>query len=205
MKHLFFWVILACFFHASFGGPIYGTAATLEQMQQEAAGIFSVRAEFTQEKHMKILAKPLVSTGVVLFKSPKSIRWEYYKPVRSILMMDDGQVKRFIESDQGLVEDLGPAKQIMQFVLQEVTYWLKGKFDNSSNFTARLSGDRTITLTPKEESFSRIIERIELKLSDRPGVMESVKIIENQDTYTEYTFQKTQVNISLDDALFRKI
>ena len=205
MNRLIFPVMLACFFLAFSGWPLHGTAATLEQIQKEAAGIFSVRAEFTQEKHMKILAKPLVSTGVVLFKSPRSIRWEYYQPVRSILMMDDGQVKRFIEGDQGLVEDPGPARQVMQFVLQEVSYWLKGKFDNSSNFTARLSGDRTITLTPVEESFSRIIERIELKLSDRPGVMESVKIIENQDTYTEYTFQKTQVNIALDDALFREI
>jgi outer membrane lipoprotein-sorting protein len=205
MNRLIFPVMLACFFLAFSGWPLHGTAATLEQIQKEAAGIFSVRAEFTQEKHMKILAKPLVSTGVVLFKSPRSIRWEYYQPVRSILMMDDGRVKRFIEGDQGLVEDPGPARQVMQFVLQEVSYWLKGKFDNSSNFTARLSGDRTITLTPVEESFSRIIERIELKLSDRPGVMESVKIIENQDTYTEYTFQKTQVNIALDDALFREI
>lgn len=205
MNRLIFPVMLACFFLAFSGWPLYGTAATLEQIQKEAAGIFSVRAEFTQEKHMKILAKPLVSTGVVLFKSPRSIRWEYYQPVRSILMMDDGRVKRFIEGDQGLVEDSGPARQVMQFVLQEVSYWLKGKFDNSSNFIARLSGDRTITLTPVEESFSRIIERIELKLSDRPGVMESVKIIENQDTYTEYTFQKTQVNIALDDALFREI
>lgn len=205
MNRSVFFVILVFSIFAAFGSPLHGTAATLEQIQTEAAGIFSVRAEFTQEKHMKILAKPLVSTGVVLFKSPKSIRWEYFEPVRSILMMDNGQVKRFIESDQGMVEDLGPAKQIMQFVLQEVTFWLKGKFDSSSNFTARLSGDRAITLTPKEESFSRIIERIELKLSDQPGVMESVKIIENQDTYTEYTFQKTQVNISLDDALFRNI
>ncbi|RJP82358.1 MAG: outer membrane lipoprotein carrier protein LolA [Desulfobacteraceae bacterium] len=200
----FLYILCSSFFLIS-GALAEPWAGTLEQIRKEAAGVFSVRAEFTQEKHMKMLAKPLISTGVVLFKSPKSIRWEYFKPVQSILMMDDGRVKRFIEGEAGLVEDLGPGKEIMQFVLQEITYWLKGRFDDSPNFTTTLQSGRTITLTPKEESFSRMIERIELRLSDQPGVMESVKIIENQDTYTEYTFQNTQVNIPLDDVLFRKI
>jgi outer membrane lipoprotein-sorting protein len=180
-------------------------ADTLEQIQTEAAEVYSVRAEFTQEKHMKILAKPLLSTGVVLFKSPKSIRWEYFEPVKSILMMDDGRVKRYIEGENGLVEDMGPSKQIMQFVLQEITYWLKGQFDSSLNFTTTLKSDRTIILTPKEESFSKIIERIELKLSDKPGVMDRVRIVESKDAYTEYRFHNTQVNIPIDDAIFRKL
>ncbi|MBA4368782.1 MAG: outer membrane lipoprotein carrier protein LolA, partial [Desulfobacterium sp.] len=65
--------------------------------------------------------------------------------------------------------------------------------------------ERTIVMTPKEESFLKVIERIELTLSDQPGVMDRVRIIETQDTYTEYRFQKTIVNIPLDDVLFRKI
>lgn len=205
MKRFFFFYIVSGFF-VLFSGCLSSVwAVTLEQIQKEAAGVFSVRAEFIQEKHMKILAKPLVSTGVMLFKSPKSVRWEYFQPVRSILMMDNGRVKRFIEGENGLVEDLGPAKEIMQFVLQEITYWLKGEFDSSSNFTTSLKGERTIVMTPKEESFLKVIERIELTLSDQPGVMDRVRIIETQDTYTEYRFQKTMVNIPLDDVLFRKI
>jgi outer membrane lipoprotein-sorting protein len=180
-------------------------ADSMEQLRKEAEGITSVRAEFTQEKHMKILIKPILSKGVLLFKNPKSIRWEYFSPVKSILLMDNGKVKRFIEGENGLVEDKGASVQIMQFVLQEITYWLNGKFDNSPNFTMTLQTGRTITLTPREESFSKMIERIELKLSDVPGVMDRVKIIENKDTYTEYKFNNTQVNIPIDDSVFRKI
>jgi len=177
----------------------------MEKLKKEAENVFSVRAEFIQKKHMKILSKPLVSKGIVLFKRPKSVRWEYLEPVKSILLMDKGRVRRFIESDTGLVEDSGPAVQIMQFVLQEISFWLGGDFNQSPNFSATLTAERTILLQPKDASFSRIIERIELKLSDIPGVMDRVLIFESQDAYTEYTFHNTAINTEIDDSLFRNV
>lgn len=177
----------------------------MEKLKKEAESVFSVRAEFIQKKHMKILAKPLISKGIVLFKRPKSVRWEYLSPVKSVLLMDKGRVRRFIESDTGLVEDTGAGIQIMQFVLQEISFWLSGEFNQSPNFSATLLAARTILLQPKEESFSRVIERIELKLSDIPGVMDRVLIFENKDTYTEYTFHNTTVNTAIDDSLFRNM
>jgi outer membrane lipoprotein-sorting protein len=119
--------------------------------------------------------------------------------------MDKGRARRFIESDSGMVEDTGAGIQIMQFVLQEITFWLGGDFDQSPNFSATLLAGRTILLQPKEESFSRVIERIELKLSDIPGVMDRVTIFENKDAYTEYTFHNTKLNTAIDDSLFRNM
>jgi len=185
--------------------PVAWANDDMEKLKKEAEGIISVRAEFIQRKHMKILARPLVSRGIVLFKRPKSVRWEYLEPVKSILLMDKGRVRRFIESDEGMVEDTGAGVQIMQFVLQEITFWLSGNFDQSPNFSSTLLAGRTIVLQPKEESFSNVIERIELKLSDIPGVMDRVTIFENKDTYTEYTFSNTKLNIAIDDSLFRNM
>ncbi|MFO7560783.1 MAG: outer membrane lipoprotein carrier protein LolA [Desulfobacterales bacterium] len=175
----------------------------MEKLKKEGEGVISVRAGFTQKKHMKILAKPLVSKGVVLFKRPKSVRWEYLEPVKSILLMDKGRVRRFIESDTGMVEDTGAGVQIMQFVLQEISFWLGGNFDRSPNFSSTLLAGRTIMLQPKEESFSQVIERIELKLSDIPGVMDRVTIFESEGSYTVYTFHDTTINPAIDDSLFR--
>jgi len=177
----------------------------MEKLKKEGEGIISVRAEFTQKKHMKILARPLVSKGVVLFKRPKSVRWEYLEPVKSILLMDKGRVRRFIETDKGMAEDTGAGVQIMQFVLQEITFWLSGNFDQSPNFSFTLLAGRTIVLQPKEKSFSEVIERIELKLSDIPGVMDRVTIFENEGSYTEYTFKSTKINTAIDDSLFRNM
>jgi len=186
-----------------FGFFLIGWADSLDSIQAEAGGISSVRAEFIQTKHMKILAKPLVSKGIVYFKRPTSIRWEYLSPVKSILLMDNGKIRRFIEGETGLVEDTGAALQIMQFVLREITFWLSGNFNESPHFTPVLKPGKTILLNPNDDSFSHIIQRIELKLSDTPGIINRVTIHESEDSYTEYKFTTTQLNTPINDILFR--
>lgn len=182
---------------------ILGWADSIERIQAEAGGITSVRAAFIQKKHMKILAKPLISKGVLYFKRPQSIRWEYLSPVKSVLLMHNGRIRRFIEGRDGMVEDTGAALQIMQFVLREISFWLNGDFTHSPHFQPILTSRRTIELTPKDDAFSRVIQRIELNLSDTPGVIDRVTIHEGSESYTEYTFTETRLDIPIDDGLFR--
>ena len=64
-----------------------GWAANWEDIQSAAEKIKSVSANFSQEKHLQILIKPLVSKGRFYFLAPDSVRWEYTSPVKSILLM----------------------------------------------------------------------------------------------------------------------
>jgi outer membrane lipoprotein-sorting protein len=93
----------------------------------------------------------------------------------------------------------------MQIVVQEITQWLSGRFDENPAFNAKLVPGRMIVLVPKEESFARLIQRIEVHLSDRPAIMKSVIIYESEDTYTKMDFKDVIINQKLDDALFRKV
>jgi len=63
---------------------------------------------------MKILVKPLVSNGRFLFTAPNSLRWEYFSPVKSILLLHNGNVKSYIEGKNGLVEDTKVKAQAME-------------------------------------------------------------------------------------------
>jgi len=58
-------------------------------------------------------------------------------------------------------------------------------------------------LTPKEKSFSKLIRRIELVLSDRAGLMESVTIYESEDSFTKLIFKNEVLNRKVSDSLFR--
>ena len=168
-----------------------------------AAGkVTSVSAEFTQEKHMRILSHPLVSKGVLYYQTPESLRWEYQSPVRSILLMHNGKTRRYIQGKEGLIEDIGANFQFLQIVLQEMTQWLGGRFDENSSFTALFEQGRKIVLTPREKSVSMLIRRIELVLSDRAGLMESVTIYESQDSFTRLTFKNATLNQKIAESLF---
>ena len=182
-----------------------GWADSWDDLKRAAGTVTSVRAGFTQEKHMKILVRPLVSEGILLFQAPDSLRWEYKHPVQSILLLHNGNTRRFVQKGGSLVEDASANLQSMQVVVQEITQWLKGRFDVNPAFAARLEPGRKIVMVPREESFARLIQRIEVLLSDRPAVIKSVMIFESEDSFTKLDFKDVTLNQKLEDALFRKV
>jgi len=182
-----------------------GWADTWEGIKGAASTITSVKAEFVQEKHMEILARPLVSKGIFYFQAPNSLRWEYRTPVQSIMLMHDGKTKRYLKRNGAIIEDAGAHLQSMQVVLQDITQWLNGRFEENPAFSASLEPDRKIVLRPKEKSLASMIQRIELILSDRPGIIAAVMIYEGEKSYTRFEFKNAILNQPLQDSIFRKI
>jgi len=179
-----------------------GSADKWTSLREAAGKVNSVVAEFTQEKHMKILSHPLVSKGVFYYQTPGSLRWEYQSPIRSIVLMHHGATKRYLQGKEGLTEDAGANLQPLQLVLEEITHWLEGRFDENTLFSAGFEEKRKIVLAPRQESVSRLISRIELVLSDTPGLMESVTIYESQDSFTRLTFHDATLNRKIAESIF---
>jgi outer membrane lipoprotein-sorting protein len=181
-----------------------GWGATWDEIKSAAAPIKAVSAGFVQEKHMKLLARPLVSSGVFYFKAPGFLRWEYRAPLRNVLLMTPDGTERWVGTDGGFVREAGPNLQAMQVVLEHISGWLEGRFDENPMFAASLGPGPTITLAPKDKAVARMIERIELVFSDRPGVISAVVIHEGEGSFTRLVFNDVVLNPAIDDAVFRK-
>ena len=164
----------------------------------------SVRGDFTQETHLKILARPLVSHGIFAFQAPQSLRWEYHDPLRSIMLMQNGSVEKYVERDGRLERDNGMGVDSMQMILPEISNWLDGRFSDNPVFTAKRTGGRTVILTPKEKGFRAVISSIELHLGAQAGVMDSVTIHEGPEAYTRLTFSNVVLNREIPESYFRK-
>ena len=183
-----------------------GWSGSWDTIQKESEKLTSVSARFTQSKNMRILSRPLVSTGSFYFKAPDSVRWEYDEPVKSILLMHEGSVKRYTQGAQGLTEDAGAALQSMNVMMQEIALWSKGRFTESPSFAAVLkAGDGpTIMLTPRDEGLAKIIAGIEIALApDRPGLISTITISEGKGGTTVFKFSDVQINAALNDSVFR--
>ena len=176
-----------------------------DRIRKEAGDIQTINARFVQEKHLEILIKPLISKGAFYFRTPDSLRWEYFSPIRSILLMHGGKARRFIGNESGFKEDASPGLQAMEMVLQEISLWLKGEFSENPNYQASLEGDHKIVMVPVNPAFSKIIQRIEILLSDRPGVIDTVTIYEGKTSFTRIRFEDVKINQGLVDALFESI
>lgn len=178
-----------------------------KQIKETAENTISLSAQFTQKKYMKILTKPLISKGSIFFLSPNSLRWEYISPVQSILLMHRGRIKRYIKVEGVYTEDVSAKLQGMRIIMEEIVMWLTGSFDQNPNFSASLSTRPAskIVLRPKKKSFADIIQRIELKLSPKPGVIRSVKLIENKNSFTLLEFTNVELNKRIKESVFREI
>ena len=179
-----------------------------EQIRLQAEKTTSVSARFTQKKEMAILAKPLLSEGRFYFKSPDSVRWEYLRPVRSVLMMHQGDIRRYVKGEKGFSEDASARMPGMKIVFQEITAWSKGRFDQNRSFTATLKTGKApmIVLTPKEKGLANMIKRIEITLSgEKAGAIKTIRIIESEEASTWLEFKDIEINKGVDDSLFKEI
>lgn len=181
-----------------------GWGDTWDSIRENAGKIQTVQADFVQEKHLPILARPLRSEGRFVFRMPDALRWEYTSPVQSVLLLHEGEARRFLpDGEGGWVRDETARLESMGVVLGEITNWLNGRFDENPDFTAELAPDRRIVLTPKSESLARIISRIVLALSETPGLMESVTIHEGPESFTRIVFPEPELNPQIDERVFR--
>lgn len=182
-----------------------GWADSFEGIRAAAESVQSIRSDFVQEKHLPILARPLVSKGHFAFRRPGDLRWEYSDPLRSVLLMSNGVVRRFGQSENRWVEEPAGNMQSMDIVFQEITSWLNGRFDQSAMFSATLAPGNKIVLTPKTKGLGKFIQRMELVMADQPGVMQEVLIFESQKAFTRIRFENPQLNPPLSDTVFEQV
>ncbi len=182
-------------------------ADDFEHLRKDAARISTISAGFVQKKIMKILSKPLVSEGKFYFAAPDSIRWEYQKPVKSLVISNQGKTRRYIVSGGKWMEDRTGGVQAMKIVLNEVAGWMRGKFDSNPSFTAAVKegANMQIILTPVDKSMAGMIEKIEITVSRKDLSVKSVRIIENASAETRIDFHSVVVNHTIDPSVFQDV
>jgi outer membrane lipoprotein-sorting protein len=187
--------------------PQAAFADGFEQLRKDAAGIQTVQARFVQKKQMKILTKPLIAEGRFYYAAPDSFRWEYLKPLRSVVLSHKGEAKRYIMSGGKMTEDKSGGVQAMRLVLSEVVNWTSGRFDRNPSFKASLKeGTNTlITLIPVGQNMAGMIEKIEISVTKKTMAIKSVKIIESENAATIIDFSDVEINKTISNSVFQDV
>lgn len=180
-----------------------GFTPTQEEFRHAAEQIHTLSADFVQERHLKILARPLISKGLFRYQAPDAFRWEYRSPIKSLVLMQQGELSRYGWTKDGFEKTTGRGAAAMHGVFEEILPWLKGDFTRDPAFRVSFKEKGKIVLVPRQESFGRFIENIVLGLSDRPGVIQSVTLYEGKDSFTRIRFKDIRVNRPLDASCFQ--
>jgi outer membrane lipoprotein-sorting protein len=174
-------------------------------LKEASRNIRSVKAEFFQRRYLQILTKPLLSEGKLFFCSPDSLRWEYLSPIRSVMLQKGNTIQIYNFSEGVWKPEMTQAIESRRMVLAEISHWVQGRFDESKAFTHLYSPGppARVTLVPGE-GINRFINRIEIVLSVRPGVIDRVELEEPGGSRTSIEFKNVEINSSLPSEVFEK-
>jgi outer membrane lipoprotein-sorting protein len=164
-----------------------------------------VKAEFLQKRYLQILTKPLLSEGRFFFNASGSLRWEYLSPVRSLMLQREDTIQLYHFSEGVWKPEITQAVESRRMVLFEISRWFQGRFDESKVFRNLYSpGPPARVILVPREGIDRFIQRIEVVLSARPGVIERVEIEEPGGSRTSIEFRKVEINSSFSPEVFEK-
>lgn len=167
----------------------------------------SLQADFTQTKHLKILKRPIVSHGKFYYRRPGQIRWEYTSPVKSVVLLDSGGLRRYTWRGNRWVRDAGASLGPVQAVLGEMNLWMRGDFSSSKVFSPQLKPGSPVRihLSPRDRALKKYVSGIELVLSTTPGVVDAIEISEGPGASTRIDLQQVKVNQPIPDQVFESV
>ena len=128
-----------------------------------------VKAEFEKVRKLKILSKPFITTGKILFDPEKGLVWQSLKPIEDTLLIGFDGVSQLKEDKSEPVKIENPvvksASEVFITILSLDLEKIKKIFDIKEE-TANSQG-KLYKLTPKDETLKKVIKSIEMSGKER--------------------------------------
>lgn len=179
-----------------------GEGPTLDQVlariEARAAEVRDFRARFRQEKSVYLLDKPIVSSGRVLYLRPGRLRWETDAPERSVLAIDEGEMRVYYPK-LGQVEVYAlPGKEAMGAILPlfgQAAADLRRMYEVS---LGRATDEEiALALFPRSERVKRVVSRIEVVLDAKTLLPRRLTYADPNGDEAVTTFEAVEPNVGL--------
>lgn len=207
MKRLFFivWVVV---FSLHVSGQTKLTAEQqkqlVEKIDKAASAMKSMQCDFTQTKRMKLLKREMKSTGVMYFKQPDKLRWQYTAPYDYTFIMNGDKVHiKSTKSTQDInVQGNKIFRQITNIILNTVT---GGGLKSASDFTVEVYKSEKgyfAKLYPKKKEVKQVYQLIEIYFNPALTMVSSVKMIEKTGDETLVNLNNLKANAPINEKMF---
>lgn len=161
--------------------PAAAASLSLDELLGRFAGMSGLQATFREEKHMALLAAPLVNEGTIYFapngKRPRLAR-HTSRPARSLVLIDGSALK--MADDAGREEiALDKSPTVRLFVDSFVKIFAGDREALAAMYAMELKseGQRwTLRLRPKVAPLDKLIERVEI--TGEGVVIATMRVIE---------------------------
>jgi len=153
-----------------------------------------LKAEFIKTRTLKIMSRPFITSGKVLFLPDKGLIWETTQPVRDVLFISqkgvsqlDINTNKIVNIDNPIVKSASEVfVSIVSLDLNKINRLFDIKLLNSE------SGVHRYSLTPKDDNLKKAILSLEIRGRSR---VEAILIREVGGDSTEVIFKDEQFDM----------
>jgi hypothetical protein len=150
---------------------------TLADISDQLVPTPVLRADFEQQRSLRLLNRPLVSEGQLLYVSGRGVLWEVTAPQPAAMVIAPGRMTEFIDG-VGHPLSLGQSP-VFQNLIQVFLAALSGELENLAEVFEVTVEQKVpgwhVTLTPKAPNLADAITTIELEGS---RFVTSIRILE---------------------------
>lgn len=176
----------------------------IAKIEHAAAATKTMQCSFTQTKRMKMLSKKMVSKGVMYFKTPTKLRWQYTSPYTYTFLMNGDKVRMVSgRSTQNVdVKRNKVFRQITNIILNSIT---GGNLSRSADFSVSLykqGASYYAVLYPKKKELKQIYKYIKLVFNASLTAVTTVEMVEKTGDTTVVSLQNIKVNKPIDEKYF---
>ncbi|MBT4837105.1 MAG: outer membrane lipoprotein carrier protein LolA [Methylococcales bacterium] len=123
-----------------------------------------VRANFTQSKKIKILTRPLISSGSLLFSNDSGLYWKIKKPFSSIMILSEKGLTQLTNGEKKSLLKSTNSSSAQNF-MNTFLFMFNGKFvEAERHFKLYFTQHKTrwtLGLIPKNKPISNVIKNIQ--------------------------------------------
>jgi outer membrane lipoprotein-sorting protein len=183
-----------------------GTAKTNIETKIKTASqnISSMQCKFIQKKTSTLFSEQALSKGLLLYKSPNSLRWQYTEPNPFVLIFHKNNA--CIQNENGtLVNPNKMLKQLGNFIISNIngnSLVENGNFKIDYYANEKDKSIVWIKLTPIAKRLKEMYASIQIKISTVDYIAMEIIMEEISGDKTTITFSDKKININISDNQF---
>jgi len=175
-----------------------------EKVSANAISMKTMTCNFEQIKELSFLNDKSISKGLLFYKKPNKIRWEYKHPYSYIFIMNGEKVILQSENNKNEI-NLNSSKQFQQ-ISKIILGGVSGNgLTNSSDFHIFFytsNEDYKLQLQPLKKEIKSLFSQINLFVNKGDGSINKVEMIEKTGDKTIIRFLSMKRNMLLNDEVF---
>lgn len=179
-------------------------ALVTSKLKASTQSIKSLQTDFLQSKSISVLEETMESKGVMFYRSPGCIRWEYTSPNQYIFVVNNEKIS--VKTGSTTKNFDANANRFSREISDIMLSGINGmEIIESKKFTpVFLSSDKQICiqLTPTKRQMRQMLSQISFYFDINTYTISSIEMFDGNGDKTLITFSNKKENIPVSDEKF---